>query len=185
MATSSSTLPSSAARPRRGLVSLAYGGNGAPATGPAGLPVPGGPGTSGVLGTSTQGQALGQLLQGPSAQQLLQQARSGDPQQAVVDAVSPLLRQIYAAAQAAGARVDTVTLLAAGINVITIVAEMLARAGILQEADIPAFCAAVAQRAVQQHNAQAPQGAESAAGQGDAAGGGDGTHAATIGYGGM
>ncbi len=130
-------------------------------------------------------QALGVLLQGRVARYLVQRAASGDPQQAVVDAVSPLLRNIYAAAQAAGAQVDMVTLLAAGINIVTVAADLLARAGILQQADIPAFCSAVAQRAVQQHNAQVPQGAEPAAGQGGGAGGSDGTTTATAGYGGM
>lgn len=104
-------------------------------------------------------QALGLLLQGTTARHIVQKAAAGDPEQAVVDAVAPLLQRIYATARAAGAQLDTVTLLAAGINIVAVVADMLAQAGILRRADIPAFCRSVAQMAVQQHNRQAGQGA--------------------------
>lgn len=113
-------------------------------------------------------QALGFLLDDNHARLLVQKAQSGDPRQVIADAVGPLLQQIYGAAKQAGANVDMVTLLAAGINVITVLAQMLSVAGIIQEADIPKFCKGVAEMAITQHNStvqQQGQGGQGAAPQ--------------------
>lgn len=103
-------------------------------------------------------QALSHLLEGDNAKFLVTKAESGDPKAAVVEAVSPVLKTIYATAREAGAKVDMVVVLAAGIQIIAVLAKMLESQGLLTEDQIPAFCADVSKLAVAQHNAQAQSG---------------------------
>jgi hypothetical protein len=98
-------------------------------------------------------QALEYLLAEGHAELIIAKAKQGDPKQAVVDALTPVMQGIWAAAEQAGAKLDQAVFLAAGIHVITILSEMLAVVGIIQEQEIPQFAQEVAMQAVQQHNA--------------------------------
>jgi hypothetical protein len=121
-------------------------------------------------------QALEYLLAEGHAELIIAKAKQGDPKQAVVDALTPVMQGIWSAAEQAGAKLDQAVFLAAGIHVITILSEMLAVSGIITEQEIPQFAQAVAMQAVQQHNAafegqqqpaqpeQAPQGLAGMAG---------------------
>jgi hypothetical protein len=121
-------------------------------------------------------QALEYLLAEGHAELIIAKAKQGDPKQAVVDALTPVMQGIWSAAEQAGANLDQAVFLAAGIHVITILSEMLAVVGIIQEQEIPQFAQEVAMQAVQQHNAafegqqqpeqpeQAPQGLAGMAG---------------------
>lgn len=161
----------SASRPAGGLMSLAGGGAG------AAPPAPGGAGAA-AAGQQAQTmtpekrqqfdlvvkQALGVLLQDETAQHIVTACQQGDPKQVVADAVGPLLTSIYASAKDAGAGLDMVTLLAAGIAIISYMGDMLATAGVITEQEIPQFCAQAGQLAVQQHNAAVQGGAGAGAG---------------------
>jgi hypothetical protein len=97
-------------------------------------------------------QAMSLLLKDETAKHIVAKAQSADPKHTVLEAVVPLLTQIYQMAQVAGAKVEMVTLLAAGIQVIAVMAKMLEAAGVITEQEVPAFCADVAKMAVDQHN---------------------------------
>lgn len=103
-------------------------------------------------------QAMTFLLEDEHANHIVAKAKAGDPKTAVVEAVTPLLQQIYQMASVAGAKVEMTTILAAGIEIISVLAKMLEAADILTEEQIPAFCADVAKIAVAQHNAKAQGG---------------------------
>ncbi len=102
-------------------------------------------------------QAMGFLLKDENAKAIVAKAQAGDPKQAVAEAVTPLLTGIYGAANGANAKLSTVTLLAAGIEIIGVLAKMLEAADILTEQEIPAFCADVAKMAVAAHNERVQQ----------------------------
>jgi hypothetical protein len=98
-------------------------------------------------------QALEYLLAEGHAELIIAKAKQGDPKQALVDALTPVMQGIWSAAEQAGAKLDQAVFLAAGIHVITILSEMLAVVGIITEQEIPQFAREVAMQAVQQHNA--------------------------------
>jgi hypothetical protein len=102
-------------------------------------------------------QALEYLLAEGHAELIIAKAKQGDPKQAVVDALTPVMQGIWSAAEQAGAKLDQAVFLAAGIHVITILSEMLAVVGIITEQEIPQFAQEVAMQAVQQHNASFEQ----------------------------
>lgn len=104
-------------------------------------------------------QAMTFLLQDEHANHIVAKAKATDPKTAVVEAVTPLLTQIHQMASVAGAKVEMVTVLAAGIQIIAYMAKMLEAADILTEDQIPAFSAEVAKIAVDQHNAKVQGGA--------------------------
>lgn len=140
-------------------------------TPPQGAPGPGGQPLTAEQTKAMQlivKQALSELLQDDTAAMLVKNAQSGDPKAAVVRMVSPILNSIYATATEAGAKVDMVTVLAAGIVIIGTLAEMLVQADVLQEPEIPQFCAEVAKMAVDEHNSSLQDGSMPP----DAAGGG-------------
>lgn len=99
---------------------------------------------------------------GSNADAIVTKAQSGDPQEAVLDAVAPLLQAIYDSAQKAGAQVDMLTMMVAGIEVIGNLAEMLASAKIIpgDEKSIASFAAEVAKKAVLEHNQRVQGGGE-------------------------
>lgn len=103
-------------------------------------------------------QAMTFLLEDEHANHIVAKAKAGDPKTAVVEAVTPLLQQIHQMASVAGAKVEMVTVLAAGIQIVAYMAKMLEAADILTEEQIPAFCADVAKIAVAQHNAKVQGG---------------------------
>ncbi len=100
-------------------------------------------------------QALGVLLEDDNAKFIVDKAKQGDPKTVVVEAVAPLLQNIYGAADAAGTKVNMVVVLAAGIQIIAVLAKMLEAGDILTEDQIPSFCADVSKMAVAQHNQKA------------------------------
>ena len=97
---------------------------------------------------------------GANAKAIMAKAEAGDPKEAVLDAVTPLLQAIYDSAQQAGAQVDMLTMLVAGIEVIGNLAEMMASAGLIpqDEKSIATFAAEVAQKAVLEHNQRVQEG---------------------------
>lgn len=111
-------------------------------------------------------QALGVLLDDQHAHMLVAKAKQGDPAQATAEVVTPLLKNIYEAASGAGAKVDMVVVLAAGMQVVAMVGKMLEAAGVLEEKDIPNFCAQVTKIATEQHNASVQGGGAPAAADG-------------------
>lgn len=100
--------------------------------------------------------------QGDNAQAIVTKAQAGDPQDAVLDAVAPLLQSIYDTAQKAGAQVDMLTMLVAGIEIIGNLAEMLAKAKIIpdDERSIASFAAEAAKKAVLEHNQRVQEGGQ-------------------------
>ncbi len=107
-------------------------------------------------------QAMSFLTEEGTAEHILMKAEQGDPKGAVVDAVVPLLKQIYGASQAAGAQVEFPTLLATGLAIVLKLAELLADAGIIQKDQIPAFAAEASKVAIEQHNASIQGGGKPA-----------------------
>lgn len=108
-------------------------------------------------------QALEYLLDEGHAKLIIDKAKQGDPKAAIVEAIQPVLQGIWAAAESAGAKLDMATFLAAGLNVITILADMMAVAGVIPEQQVAQLAQEAAQEAVNQHNAgvqpqEQPQG---------------------------
>ena len=102
-------------------------------------------------------QAMSFLIADDNAKTIIGKAQSGDPKQAVVDAMTPVLKAIWQAAQKSGADIEAPVFLAAGIRILTLLAEMLAAVGIISEQEIPQFAAQTAKLAVDQHNAAVQQ----------------------------
>lgn len=88
-----------------------------------------------------------------NSQDLVKRAMAGDPKAVTAHAVSTLLQAQYHAAGSAGIQPDMVTITAAGIVLVGIVARMLAAVQVIPEQQIPQFCAAVAKIAAAEHNA--------------------------------
>ena len=101
-------------------------------------------------------QALSHLLDSKNAAYLVKKAEASDPVATVAQAVAPVLKAIYASATESGIKVDMVVVLAAGIQIIAMMAKMLESQGLLKEAQIPQFCAEVSKIAVSAHNADIP-----------------------------
>lgn len=99
-------------------------------------------------------QALGFLLKDETAQHIIDKAQVGNPKTAVVEAVMPLLTSIYQSATSAGVDISQKIILAAGIEVLAILAQMMAVAGIIREEDVPSFARDAGYEAVNRHNAQ-------------------------------
>lgn len=98
-------------------------------------------------------QASTVLLDEDTAYYIVNKAKQGDPKAVVVEVVMPLLQKIYDTATEANAKVDMVTVVAAGIAIVALVANMLESEGVINEQDIPQFCAAVVKIAADKHNA--------------------------------
>lgn len=103
-------------------------------------------------------QALSFLLEDGNAQLIAQKAKASDPKTAIVGAIRPVMQSIWSAAEQAGAKLDMPVFLAAALNVITILADMLAVLGVIPEEQVQQLAQEAAQDAVQQHNAEVGQG---------------------------
>ena len=101
-------------------------------------------------------QALSHLLDDQNAAYLVKRAEATDPVTTVAQAVAPVLKSIYASATESGVRVDMVVVLSAGIQIIAMMGKMLESQGLLEESQIPKFCADVSKIAVSAHNADIP-----------------------------
>lgn len=102
-------------------------------------------------------QALAFLLEDGNAQLIADKAKASDPKTAIVGAIRPVMQSIWSAAEQAGAKLDMPVFLAAALNVITILADMLAVLGVIPEEQVAQLAQAAAQDAVQQHNAEVGQ----------------------------
>ena len=104
-------------------------------------------------------QALSFLLEDNNAKLIIDKAKTSDPKTAIVESVQPVLQAVWASIEEAGAKVEIPIFLAAGLNVITILADMMAVAGVIPEDQVQQLAQEAAQEAVQQHNAgmQQPQ----------------------------
>lgn len=98
-------------------------------------------------------QALTFLLEDGNAKLIIDKAKASDPKTAIVEAIQPVLQGIWSAAEEAGAKLEMAIFLAAGLNVITILADMIAVAGVIPEDQVQQLATQAAQEAVQQHNA--------------------------------
>lgn len=105
-------------------------------------------------------QALGILLQDDSAEMIVNSAKQGDPKATVVRVVSPIIQRIYESAGEAGAKLDMLVVLSAGLQVVAIVSTLLSKAGVIEEAQLPQFVADVAKAAAEEHNAGLQGGGE-------------------------
>lgn len=98
-----------------------------------------------------------------NAYQIVRKAKAMDPVKAVAEAVGPLIESIYHVGSAGVKKVGQpdigiVTLLSAGIAVTAKVAEMLSKAGVIQESQIPQVAADAAKIMVTEHNAKVSAG---------------------------
>lgn len=98
-------------------------------------------------------QALSFLLEDSNAKLIIDKAKASDPKTAIVESVTPVLQGVWASIEEAGANVEMHIFLAASLNVITILADMMAVAGVIQEDQVQQLATQAAQEAVQQHNA--------------------------------
>lgn len=101
-------------------------------------------------------QGLSHLLDSQNAAYLVKKAEATDPVATVAQAVAPVLKAIYASASESGVKVDMVVVLVAGIQIIATLAKMLESQGLIEEAQIPQFCADVSKIAVGAHNSEIP-----------------------------
>lgn len=102
-------------------------------------------------------QALAFLLEDGNAKLIIDKAKASDPQAAIVGAVRPVLQSIWSAAEQAGAVLDTAVFLAASLNVITILADMMAVAGVIPEEQVAPLAQSAAEESVRQHNEEVGQ----------------------------
>lgn len=102
-------------------------------------------------------QAMGLLLADDSADMIVNKAKQGDPKQVIVSIMLDLMPRLHEAALSGGVKVDMVTELVAGFQIIATLSEMLSAAGIVPEQQLPQFTADVAKATVDAHNQRAQQ----------------------------
>lgn len=106
-------------------------------------------------------QCMQLLLQDQTAKAIVAKCQQGNAADVVGGMVADLLGRVHESARGAGANVDMVTMLVAGVQVIGTLAEMLWHAGVIQaEQQVPQFVAAACKSAVEQHNMGVQQGAQ-------------------------
>ena len=112
-------------------------------------------------------QCMQMLLQDQAADMIVAKAKQGDPAQVLASIVAPLLSRIHESASAAGANVGMVTMMVAGVQVLSLLAEMLFQADVIpSEQEAAQVVAQASKIAVEQHNAQVQgQGGAPAQGQ--------------------
>jgi hypothetical protein len=147
---------------------------------PQGKDMPTQPGKAGQKGLSPEQQkafnmvskqALEFLLEDNNAKLIVAKAQQSDPQTAIVEAIRPVMRGIWQAAEQSGVKLDLPVFLAAALNVITILADMMAVQGVIPEEQVAQLAQSAAQEAVKQHNAEMPQEPQGAPGLAATAGG--------------
>jgi hypothetical protein len=133
---------------------------------PQGKDMPMQPGKAGQKGLSPEQQkafnmvskqALEFLLEDNNAKLIVAKAQQSDPQTAIVEAIRPVMQGIWQAAEQSGVKLDLPVFLAAALNVITILADMMAVQGVIPEEQVAQLAQSAAQEAVKQHNAEMPQ----------------------------
>jgi hypothetical protein len=102
-------------------------------------------------------QALEFLLEDNNAKLIVAKAQQSDPQTAIVESIRPVMQGIWQAAEQSGVNLDLPVFLAAALNVITILADMMAVQGVIPEEQVAQLAQSAAQEAVKQHNAEMPQ----------------------------
>jgi hypothetical protein len=101
-------------------------------------------------------QCMQLLLQDQTAAMIVAKAKQEPPAQVLASIVGPLLSRVAESAKEAGAEVDMVTMMVAGVQVLGLLAEMLFHADVLpNEQDMVTVVAEASKIAVQQHNANA------------------------------
>lgn len=95
-------------------------------------------------------QAMDFILSKGVPESVLAKAKAVGPEKASVDAIMPLLKSIHQSAADAGVKVGTDVLMAVGMHVLNVIAELLIMAGVLKEGDAKQFATKVAQMAVSQ-----------------------------------
>jgi hypothetical protein len=116
-------------------------------------------------------QALEFLLEDNNAKLIVAKAQQSDPQTAIVESIRPVMQGIWQAAEQSGVKLDLPVFLAAALNVITILADMMAVQGVIPEDQVAQLAQSAAQEAVKQHNAEVPQESQPAGLAGMAQGG--------------
>lgn len=111
-------------------------------------------------------QCMQLLLEETTAKMIVAKAQQGDPAQVIAQLVAPLLRQVHASATEAGAQVDMLTMMVAGVQVMALMAKMLEQADVIPDDAAAAQVVAQASKlAVEQHNASVGGAAGGAPGQ--------------------
>lgn len=103
-------------------------------------------------------QCMQLLLQDQTADMIVAKAKQGQPAKVLADLVGPLLSRVAETAKEAGADVDMVTMMVAGVQVLGLLAEMLFQADVIAtEQEAAQVVAQASKIAVDQHNARAKQ----------------------------
>lgn len=111
-------------------------------------------------------QCMQLLLQDQNADTIIKKAQLMPPAEVLADIVGPLLSKVAESAQEAGARLDMITTLVAGVQVLGLLAEMLFQADVIAtEQEAAQVVAQASKIAVDQHNARAKQAGGAAGGQ--------------------
>lgn len=120
-------------------------------------------------------QCMSLVLEQQTMEMIVAKAKQGQPARVLADVVAPLLKQVYEAAAGAGAQVDMLVLLGAGIIVLGKLSEGLFQADVVAtEQEAMQVAAQAGKLAVDMHNASvgqqpgqpAPGGAQPQAGGG-------------------
>lgn len=109
-------------------------------------------------------QAMGVLLQDDTAENIVQRAQAGDPKQVVAETAIGIVKRVWESANSAGAQVDILTCMLAATQIIGTLSEMLAKAGVISEQELPQFAAQACKIAVDLHNGQLQEGGAPAPG---------------------
>jgi hypothetical protein len=100
-------------------------------------------------------QAMTVLLEDKAAENIVARAKADDPAKVVAEVTTQVLHQIHQAAARAGQNVDMVTMMVAGVQIVSTLAQMLVAGDVLQEEQLPQFVPQACRMAVEMHNAAA------------------------------
>lgn len=102
-------------------------------------------------------QAMAFITDGERAKLIVAKAEKVGPERATLEAMMPLLKTIHGSAQSSGVELDVSIVMAVGMHVLKVLAELFIMSGLLTEDKVEAFAKTVSAQAVQQHNATAQQ----------------------------
>lgn len=103
-------------------------------------------------------QAMELLSEQGTSEMIVQRAEQGDPAQVIAQIVVEVTSRLFEAATNAGQKVDMVTILVTGLQIIGSLAELLAAADVVPKEQLPQFVAQASKIAVDQHNAMVQGG---------------------------
>ena len=102
-------------------------------------------------------QASQVLLDEQNAEDIATMAKQGDPVEAIVTAVLPVLKQVYEAATSSGAKLDQRVMALAGREVIKILVGILGATGVIAPEQANEVATKAFQMGIERHNASVGQ----------------------------